>query len=381
MRRTRADHAARTQDLKDVPPAATMDSMTEAASLDRELDRVDQELLNAVQWDFPLEARPFAALGDRLDLSEQEVRERIGSVKDAGILRQLSAIFDTRALGYGSSLVAAKIDPTRIDEAAAVVSAHPGVSHNYKRNHGYNLWYTIAVPSGDDLDEHLDVLHRESGSLVTRKLPTLKLYKIGVKLDMTGATAADARAEVAEHERPERREHMEAPDLTELEIDAIRVVQDDLPLVERPFADQGARLGVDETTLLDLLKSFQDRKLMRRFAAVMNHRSAGFKANAMGVWAVPESRLDEVGPVMAAFASVSHCYRRPIYDDWPYSVFTMIHGRSARDCETTLDAIRDETGIDEYALLWSIKEYKKTRVRYFTPEWDEWRVHHQSTRA
>ncbi len=102
---------------------------------------------------------------------------------------------------------------------------------------------------------------------------------------------------------------------------------------------------------------------MRRFAAVMNHRSAGFKANAMGVWAVPDEQLEAIGPQMAGFAAVSHCYRRPTYDDWPYSVFTMVHGRSARDCEATIDAIRTETGIDEYCLLWSIKEYKKVRVQ------------------
>jgi DNA-binding Lrp family transcriptional regulator len=113
---------------------------------------------------------------------------------------------------------------------------------------------------------------------------------------------------------------------------------------------------------------------MRRFAAVMNHRSAGFKANAMGVWAVPEDQLEEIGPKMAGFALVSHCYRRPTYDDWPYSIFTMVHGKNAKDCETTIAAIRDETGVDEYALLWSIKEYKKTRVRYFTDDWSEWRA-------
>ena len=90
------------------------------------------------------------------------------------MLRQLSAIFDTRALGYSSALVAAKVDPDHIDEAAAIISRHPGVSHNYKRNHAYNLWYTIAVPPGESLDEHIDVLHRESGALVTRKLPTLQ---------------------------------------------------------------------------------------------------------------------------------------------------------------------------------------------------------------
>ncbi len=347
-----------------------------ATSGEAELEDLDRELLNAVQWDFPLVPRPFAALGERLGLDEPAVRARVARVKDLGVLRQLSAIFDTRALGYGSALVAAKIDPARVDEAAAVISAHPGVSHNYKRNHAYNLWYTIAVPPGDSLEQHVDTLHRESGALVTRRLPTLKLYKIGVKLDMTGNTAADAKAEVLEHERPERREHMDAPELSELEVTAIRVVQDDLPLVERPFAAYGELIGCDEETVLNLLSSFKERKLMRRFAAVMNHRSAGFKANAMGVWAVPEDELEVIGPQMAGFALVSHCYRRPTYDDWPYSIFTMVHGKNAKDCETTIAAIRDETGVDEYALLWSIKEYKKTRVRYFTDDWSEWRHEH-----
>jgi DNA-binding Lrp family transcriptional regulator len=345
------------------------------------LEDLDRELLNAVQWDFPLEPRPYGSLGERLGVDEDVVRERVARVKELGVLRQLSAIFDTRALGYGSALVAAKIDPARVDEAAEVISAHPGVSHNYKRNHAYNLWYTIAVPPGDALEDHVDVLHAESGALVTRRLPTLKLYKIGVKLDMTGNTAADAKAAVLEHERPERREHMDAPDLSDLEIAAIRVVQDDLPLVERPFAAYGDMIGCDEQTVLDLLRSFKQRKLMRRFAAVMNHRTAGFKANAMGVWAVPDERLEEIGPQMAGFALVSHCYRRPTYDDWPYSVFTMVHGKNAKDCETTIAAIRDETGVDEYALLWSIKEYKKTRVRYFTDDWSEWRAEHLPLRV
>ena len=340
------------------------------------LTELDRELLNAVQWDFPLVARPYAALAERLGVTEPEVRERIAHVKDAGVLRQLSAIFDTRALGYSSALVAAKIDPDRVDEAAAVISEHPGVSHNYKRNHAYNLWYTIAVPPGESLEEHVDVLHHASGALVTRRLPTLKLYKIGVKLDMTGNTAADAKADVLEHERPERREHMDAPVLSDLEVATIRVVQEDLPLVERPFAAQAETIGCSEDDVLAMLASFKERKLMRRFAAVMNHRSAGYKANAMGVWAVPDDELEAIGPQMAGFARVSHCYKRPTYDDWPYSVFTMVHGMNARECEDTIEAIKSETGIDEYALLWSVKEYKKTRVRYFTDEWDAWNASH-----
>jgi DNA-binding Lrp family transcriptional regulator len=340
------------------------------------LDDIDRELLNKLQWDFPLEARPFAAIGEHLGIDEAEVLARTARVKELGILRQLSAIFDTRALGYSSALVAAKIDPARIDEAAEVISRHPGVSHNYKRNHDYNLWYTLAVPPGEDFDEHLDALHRESGALVTRKLPTLRLYKIGVKLDMTGKTAADAKADVLAHERPERKAQMDAPELTDFELAVIRAVQDDLPLVERPFAAHAETVGGTEDEVLATLRSFIDRKLMRRFAAVMNHRSAGFKANAMGVWAVPEEQLDTIGPQMAGFAAVSHCYRRPTYEDWPYTVFTMVHGRNGGECEATIAAIRDETGIDDYALLWSIKEYKKVRLRYYGPEWDEWRAEH-----
>ncbi len=350
--------------------------MTSTAS-DDQLEALDRELLNAVQWDFPLEPRPFAVLGERLGIADEAVRARITRVKELGVLRQLSAIFDTRALGYGSALVAAQIDPdsrrrggrghqrpSRCEPQLQAQSPRT-TSGTRSRCRRVSRWRTTSTCSIGS-----------PGAIVTRKLPTLKLYKIGVKLDMTGNTAADAKAEVLEHEKPERREHMEAPELSDLEIATIRVVQEDLPLTERPFAAYAELIGCDEDTVLELLKSFKERKLMRRFAAVMNHRSAGFKANAMGVWAVPEAQLDEIGPQMAGFALVSHCYRRPTYDDWPYSIFTMVHGKNAKECEATIAAIHAETGIDEYALLWSVKEYKKTRVRYYTDDWDDWRARH-----
>ena len=345
---------------------------TEKAS---DLDDLDRELLNAIQWDFPLAERPFAALGERLGAPEPEIRDRLRKAKEAGVLRQLSAIYDTRTLGYSSSLIAARIDADRVDEAAAVISEHPGVSHNYKRNHEFNLWYTLAVPPGESLEAHVDVLHSESGSLATRTLPTLKLYKIGVKLDMTGKTAADAKTEIRPAQRPERK-NAGPPVLTERETATIKVTQQDLPLVEEPFAAEGEPVGMSGAEVLDALRDFEDRKLMRRFAAVMNHRSAGFKANAMGVWAIPEDRVEEMGPRMASYAAVSHCYRRPTYPDWPYSVFTMVHGRTAQDCEDTIAAMSAETGITDYTLLWSVKEYKKVRLRYFTPDWDTWRARH-----
>ena len=155
------------------------------------LDDLDREVLNAVQWDFPLDPTPYAVLAERLGVDESVVRDRVQKVKDSGVLRQLSAIFDTRALGYTSALVAAQIDADHIDEAAAIVSEHPGVSHNYKRNHAYNLWYTVAVPPGESLDAHIDVLHRDSGA-------------------QRHAQVADAQAvqdrREARHDRQDRRE-------------------------------------------------------------------------------------------------------------------------------------------------------------------------------
>ena len=347
-----------------------------------ELDDVDRELLNAVQWDFPLEPRPYAVLGERLGISEPEVRERIAKVKDDGVLRQLSAIFDTRALGYTSALVAAKIDPDHVDEAAEIVSRHPGVSHNYKRNHAYNLWYTIAVPPGTSLDEHIDVLHRESGALAHAQAADAEAVQDrrearhdrqdrgeredrGARARAPGAQGRDARARALRSRArgdPHRRRTI-------------------FPTSSDRSPSTPPRSVIDESTVIDTIRSLKERKLMRRFAAVMNHRNAGFKANAMGVWAVPDDQLEEIGPQMATFSAVSHCYRRPTYDDWPYSVFTMVHGRSARECEATIEAIRDETGIGEYCLLWSVKEYKKIRLRYFGPEWDDWEKEHLARSA
>lgn len=336
------------------------------------LDDLDNKLLNEVQWSFPLSRRPYHELAARLDISVAEVIARLSKAKSAGILRQLSAIFDTRALGYRSSLVAARVDHHRIDEAAARLNEHPGISHNYKRNHDFNLWYTLAVPPGSSFDDHVAVLHRRSKAASTRVLPTLKLFKIGVKLDMTGKQGATERVGVEDNERPDIWIHAPTPGLEESEKAAVRVLQEDLPLVDEPFDLEAESLGITGDDLVETAEDFIRRKLMRRFAAVMNHRSAGFKANAMAVWNVPEEDIERAGYMMASFGSVSHCYRRPTYEDWPYSIFTMLHGRRAKDVEAVVEAISEETGIDDYALLWSVKEYKKVRVRYYTPEWDTW---------
>jgi len=335
-----------------------------------EPDRIDRELLNHLQRDFPLGPRPFAALGERLGLSEEGVCARIAALKEARIVRQISAIFDSRRLGYRSSLVAMKFPEERVDEAAQVINQHPGVSHNYQRNHAYNLWFTIAVPPGQSLTNEVNRLAAATAAEQAWLLPTLKLYKIGLNLDMTGEQEVTQRESPEEPRRAVDIAELQAedPGFSEAQLQALRALQQDLPLVPRPFQALAEAFHTTEAELLKQAEAFLRDGHMRRFAAVLHHRTAGFQANGMGVWAVPDERCDEVGLKMASFAAVSHCYRRPTYPDWPYSIFTMIHGRRVDECYAVMEEIARETGIREYEVLFSTKEYKKVRVKYFLEE-------------
>ena len=336
-----------------------------------EMDAQDRKLLNLLQAEFPLDPEPFARLGEKTGESAAAVIQRIERLKREHVIRQISAIFDTRALGYKSSLVAMKVAPARVDQAAEVINSHPGVSHNYKRNHEFNLWFTVAVPPDSrlGLEGTVDKLHELAQADSTRLLPTLRLYKIGVKLDMTGeqdVAAASDEATYSDLTRPKKSE------ISARQIAVIRALQKDVALVERPFDAAVAEIGITVPELLEEARGFQQRGQMRRFSAVLHHRHAGFIANAMGVWKVEGENADEIGQVMASFNAVSHCYRRPVYPDWPYSIFSMVHGRSVEDCEKVLSAISEKTGIAEYRALYSTREYKKTRVEYFTPDSEQW---------
>jgi DNA-binding Lrp family transcriptional regulator len=334
------------------------------------MDSTDKEILNRIQREVPLEREPFEAIGRELGIAGDEVIRRIEALKRVRVIRQISAIFDTRVLGYESSLVAARIQAHKLGEGAKAINSHPGVSHNYERNNEFNLWYTVAVPPDSrlGLEGTVDVLHRISGAEKTRILPTLKLFKIGVTLDMNaGATAKKEAPQYGESDRESADRNISEDDKA-----AIRALQEDVPLTPRPFDLWGRQVGLSYEELLERAYDLRDRKIMRRFSAVLYHRKAGFRANAMGVWSVPDERIDEVGNAFAHYQSVSHCYQRPTYEDWPYSVFSMVHGRSVEECENVLKAMAEETGLTDYTSLYSTREYKKTRVRYFTPEMEAW---------
>ncbi len=324
-----------------------------------QLNETDKKLLNLLQWEFPMVEQPFAAVGESVCLSEQQVIDRVTELKDAEIIREINAIFDTRRLGYKSSLVAARAAEGKVDEVADVISQHPGVSHNYKRDHHFNIWFTLAVPPEQELDEELEKLAARAGTEKYRLLPTKHLFKIGVKLDMS----KDEETLRPEHRAKETRS--DRGPLTEGDRIFIRETQQDLPLQPRPFDDMARNLGMTVEQLLSRLEEFQQAGLMRRYAAILRHQKAGFVANGMVCWKVPEERIMEVGEIAASFPQVSHCYQRPTYPDWPYSLFSMIHARNEEKCKRIAKQISEKTGLTDYAILFSTKEYKKERVKYF----------------
>jgi DNA-binding Lrp family transcriptional regulator len=337
------------------------------------LDELDRRLLNLLQGSFELTARPFVHVARLAGVEEDEVLRRVQRLLDGRIIREITPIFDTRALGYSSMLVAAKVDPEHPHRAAHFINTHPGVTHNYLRNHDFNLWFTLATEPGSELglDGTLEVMAEKTGAQSIRQLPTLKLFKIRMDLEMEQGT--DALAAAGEAVEPRELDPIE---LSEQDVAVIRASQGPMPVVPEPYAPAAERLGTSQEEVLRRLESLRERNGLRRVAAILYHRRAGFSANGMGVWVVPDEEILDTGRRMAAFRGISHCYQRPTYPDWPYSVFTMAHGRSKEECDAILDSIAEQTGIAQRATLYSSTEFKKVRMLYFTDAFRDWEREH-----
>jgi siroheme decarboxylase len=334
----------------------------------QEMDQRDRELLNALQGEIPLVSTPFAVLGQQIDMSEKEVLKRAERLRRDGLLRLLAVQFDSRALGYRSCLVAARVNPDRIDEAANIVNAHPGVTQNYRRNNAFNLWFTIAVSplSKLGLEKSIEILGGSADCDIVRPLPTLKLYK---------TSASDGNELHAEET------HAEYTPLTPLEIEAVRLLQRDLPLQPRPFDALARTSTVDADDLLSSARTLLQRGQIRRFSAAVPARKQGFTASAMGVWIVPQENADEYAAKMVQHRAVSHCYLRPTYDDWPYNLYTTVHARSVDECESVINDLAIDSGVSQKQALFPTKEYKKSRPCFFSRDVDEWEDTHAADRA
>ncbi len=345
-----------------------------------DLSLIDKKILNILQTDFPTSIRPFQEIGSGLGITEEEVINKIINLKQAKVIRQISAIFDSHNIGYKSTLVAFNVPEDKVEDAASVINAHNGVSHNYLRNNPYNIWFTITLPPDKDFDEEIGLIANNAKAADYLILPTLKLYKIGVNFDMIreseSSSLANADSDPAniDSDKNSKFKYFSQDDaiedskinISEFEKNCIRELQKDLEIVPEPFKNAASNLNISQEMLLSQIDKFIAEKKMRRFACVLHHQKAGFSYNIMGIWKSKEDEADKNGKIMSSINEVSHCYLRPVYPGkWEYNIFTMIHTKNEEEALNAMNKIAELTGIKDYDSLISTKEFKKIRVKYY----------------
>ena len=359
------------------------------------MDDLDKKIVTAIQGGLPAEERPFDALAAPLGIQPDEMLARVRRLAGDGMIRRLGPVFDSRSLGYVSTLVAARIPPERLAEVAARVTRLPGVTHNYERRHAYNLWFTLTCPSAQELDRTLAGLRKETGIPDFHNLPALAVYKIRVQFDLAGksevpgedmttfpekgslptgrsAGACRPRSDVCADsgragDKPPR--YARAPGvprpLDEKQKELVRLLQDGLAVEREPFAAMAARIGWPASRVAQQIREWLDSGVIRRFGAVVRHKELGFVANGMAAFRISPEAIDDAGRRLARHAEVSHCYRRRPLADFPYSLFAMVHGPSEDEVRRTVAAMAKEIAVEDYAVLFSVTAFKKASMRYF----------------
>lgn len=321
-----------------------------------DMDAIERKLLGLLQRDFPLVREPYRELARKLALSENEVVAQIEKLKAKGIVRQISPVLDARRLGYQSTLVAMKVAQSGLRRAEQTIVQHPGVSHAYERDHEFNIWFTLSLPPMVNIDPELQRMTRDSGSDAAFALPAVKIFKIGAYFGVDG-----------EEQPSSNQSDTELPHQVELPLldrQVINVLQKDLPLTSAPFDAIATEARMDVTDFLTQCQSLIQRRVIRRFGAAVNHVKIGFQANAMTCWVAPPEVVDSAGRQIASLPEVSHCHERKTNSLWPHNLFAMIHGYTKEECHTVASRVAAETGLEDYLMLFSTREFKKTRVKY-----------------
>ena len=327
-----------------------------------ELDELDKRIISIIQTDLPVSLRPFDVLAELLFISPDEVINRIRRLRSTGVIRRLGAVFDSGRLGYASTLVAARVPADRLAKVAGLVSQLAGVTHNYCREHSYNLWFTLTADSTEQIDSTLEDLRRQTGIREFYSLPALAVYKIRVDFQLSELPAGKRHQEpaVGPAFEPDKKVH-----LNETQKQLVRLLQEDVPLVAEPFAKLAEGVDYSAEDIVQQISQWISAGLIRRFGAIVRHRQLGFAANGMAVFGVPEDRLAAVGHKLAEHSEISHCYHRPTLDNWNYNLFAMVHGRSEKQVRRFVERLAKQLDVSEYDVLFSIAEYKKTSMRYF----------------
>ena len=314
------------------------------------LDATRYRLLNEWQRGFPLVPRPFAVIGAAVALAEDAVIAHYRTLQAQGLIDRIAPVFRPNTIG-ASTLAAIRVPPERLAEVAALVGRHPGVNHNYEREHRYNLWFVATGASMHDVERTLAAIERASGLAVLR-LPLEEEFHIDLGFDL-----ADGSAPRPEASPPAR------PAMSAAERSLAAVLAAGLRIAPRPYAGFGA----PEAQVLELLARWLDAGIVRRIGAVVRHRRLGYAANAMAVWDVPDAQAASLGRRLAAERAVTLCYRRSrALPEWPYNLYCMLHGKQRSQVLRELEQLRAAHGLERYphAVLFSRRCFGQRAARY-----------------
>ncbi|MFD1686497.1 Lrp/AsnC family transcriptional regulator [Halobellus litoreus] len=337
-----------------------------------DLDAVDAALVDEYQSGFPVVERPFRVVGDDLGIGEHEALERVRRLRERGIFRRFGAVLNPPVIG-SSTLAAVSAPEERFEEVADVINGYRQVNHNYRRDHEWNIWFVVTAASREKRDAILAEIEERTGCEVLN-LPMLTDYYIDLEFPVVNDDSF-ARESLAATDASATRISEEATGgLTELEADLLVAIQDGFPLSATPYRDIAAEIdagrdadgGVAVADVIDAVERLLDDGCIKRIGCVVNHVVTGFDANCMVVWNVPDDELDARGEAVGELPYVTLCYHRPRRpdQDWPYNLFTMIHGREGDAVDAKIDELAAEYLPVEHERLYSTATLKQTGARY-----------------
>ena len=335
---------------------------------------LEQRLLDTIQDAFPLEERPYRVIADMFSaqgepVTEQQVFEAVENLRNTGVIRRVGGVYDSKKLGFISRLCAGKVptvatgasDDSALDKFAAAVNAVPAITHNYVRTHEYNLWFTVIAENEAEVQNVVDRLCAETALHDVHVLSVTKKFKINTVMRGAGAPVGSRQLAVGRNNADESQAELSLSDKAR-----IRVASTDIPHTLTPFKDWG--VAIEE------LREDLTQKRMRRFGAILRHQQAGFAHNAMVCFGLDERRgstgspteaRDERGAILAKNPHVSHCYERPAFEGFPYTLYAMMHAQSAGDLDRYVKEAAASIGNPDYVVLHSERELKKTSFEFF----------------
>ena len=319
------------------------------------LTKLQKQLCDVLQEGLPICSRPFDDLAKFLGSDERKVLQGIEGLKKAGVIRRICALINYRALGRTSTLVAAHIPEENLQEVTEAVNSLRDVSHNYLRSHYYNLWFTLQAKSAEQIEVTLSNLSGRLG-IDFYSLPVRRVFKLDVRFDAESKSQPLVQ-DVVKFPKDE------IVELSENQKLILSKLQNDLDVIAEPF-DFLCSEGLEKQEVLGIINELIDKGVIRRIAAVLNHRKLGFVANIMFTCKVPQDKIVEAGERLARFGIVSHCYERKTFENWPYNLFAMMHSRSMGEIQHVINKFVEAEKISSFELLPTAAELKKQPVKH-----------------